>query len=149
MLDITRKNGVLNLKNSGGGITLNGETPITLENIYKLIPTGKEIVLFTNDNPAELYGGDWVLRETIELPKAKTYPTVIHNAQYPYPEYLVAYTNANIPNESGGNSITVYNNWGGGYFGKFLVSGNTIKNLNLGVNLSSDVTTLYVWKRVG
>lgn len=60
MLDITRKNGVLDLKNSGGGITLNGETPITLETLYKAIPIGKEIILYTTDHPVDLYGGgDW------------------------------------------------------------------------------------------
>ena len=60
MLDITRKNGVLDLKNSGGGITLNGETPITLETLYKAIPIGKEIILYTTDHPIDLYGGgDW------------------------------------------------------------------------------------------
>lgn len=60
MLDITSKNGVLDLKNSGGGITLNGETPITLETLYKAIPIGKEIILYTTDHPVDLYGGgDW------------------------------------------------------------------------------------------
>ena len=60
MLDITSKNGVLDLKNSGGGITLNGETPITLETLYKAIPIGKEIILYTTEHPIDLYGGgDW------------------------------------------------------------------------------------------
>lgn len=61
MVDIIEKNGVVNIKNSsGGGILLDGQTPITLENIYKTIPIGQEIILYTTEHPVNLYGGgDW------------------------------------------------------------------------------------------
>lgn len=88
------------------------------------------------------------MKETIDIPKAKTYSTIIHNAVYPNSNYLIAYTNNSFNSEES-SGVTLYNNWGGGNFAKFLTKSNTIKGLNLGVDLSSDVTTLYVWKRVG
>lgn len=126
----------------GGGISLNGKS--ILDYIY---PIDSYYISRENVSPASLIGGIWEQQSSILIPKNKTYSTIIHNAVYPYSNYLIAYTNSSFNSEES-SGMTLYNNWGGGNFAKFLTKSNTIKGLNLGVDLSSDVETWYVWKRV-
>lgn len=126
----------------GGGITLNGKS--ILDYIY---PIDSYYISRENVSPASLIGGIWEQQSSILIPKNKTYSTIIHNEVYPYSNYLIAYTNSSFNSEES-SGMTLYNNWGGGNFAKFLTKSNTIKGLNLGVDLSSDVETWYVWKRV-
>ena len=127
----------------GGGISLNGKT--ILDYIY---PIGSLYMSKENISPACLIGGVWEEQQSILIPKNKIYKTIIHNhTSYPTANYLIAYTTNKWANESS-YGTNLYNNWGGGNYAKFLSNNSTLTGLNLGVDLSSDVETLYIWRRV-